>query len=489
MQALLTDFPATFIVHDHCVLACEPIDHWHGSTQKPTPYVVIGYDPDILPVSLRCAKLGCPHRLSLEPDACHCLVQQLPAKRHRQDGQLRVCAESAARIPVGVFRHAFPLSARLHPAPTPGPTAPNITAVPTPTPVDLTPYGAYLSLRPPADHRLRRLTPLTCIYNAATLHAVCQCGHTLRGQRLADSANQWQGFRMLSASGQLLSLSQLLTSRRRMFGSTRTVTSAPAPKCRLPRLTTPTHAPAASYRPPSPALPPWDSPTSLPRSSVSAFRTTRRRYRLRRGASGFCLRLDGRVGTHKAALVSTLPLHVLARTMRSSISSITTRKRLTSAYGSHDPLRPTGASTRTRTWRATPRLSANAVPNSDTSALSERRQLFGHQNVPRFSSQCSHYVPAGFTWGRPVVAHPDIADNHADVSSAAAEIYAMGTATMDSDILALSCVCSEAGILFPRTLVLQVDNAAAQAFASQTTYSGKSRLRHVDARQEWIQVT
>jgi hypothetical protein len=71
------------------------------------------------------------------------------------------------------------------------------------------------------------------------------------------------------------------------------------------------------------------------------------------------------------------------------------------------------------------------------------------------------------------------------VSSAAAEIYAMGTATMD--ILALSYVCSEAGILFPRTFVLQVDNAAAQAFASQTTYSGKSRLRHVDARQEWVQ--
>ncbi len=35
--------------------------------------------------------------------------------------------------------------------------------------------------------------------------------------------------------------------------------------------------------------------------------------------------------------------------------------------------------------------------------------------------------------------------------------------------------------------MLQVDNAAAQAFASQATYSGKSRLRHVDARQEWVQ--
>jgi hypothetical protein len=108
-----------------------------------------------------------------------------------------------------------------------------------------------------------------------------------------------------------------------------------------------------------------------------------------------------------------------------------------------------------------------------------------------WSSKCTsvqfaaHNVPAGFAWGRPIVAHPDIADNHADVSSAAAEIYAMGTATMD--VLALSYVCSEAGIQFPRTFVLQVDNAAAQAFASQTTYSGRSRLRHVDARQEWVQ--
>jgi len=60
----------------------------------------------------------------------------------------------------------------------------------------------------------------------------------------------------------------------------------------------------------------------------------------------------------------------------------------------------------------------------------------------------------------------------------------MGTAPW---IFSLSYVCSESGIQFPRTFVLQVDNAAAQAFASQTTYSGRSRLRHVDARQEWVQ--
>jgi hypothetical protein len=98
-----------------------------------------------------------------------------------------------------------------------------------------------------------------------------------------------------------------------------------------------------------------------------------------------------------------------------------------------------------------------------------------------WSSKCTsesvqfaaHNVPAGFAWGRPVVAHPDIADNHADVSSAAAEIYA-GTATI-MDILALSYVASETGIQFPRTFVLQVDNAAAQTFASHG--SSKKRVR------------
>jgi hypothetical protein len=111
--------------------------------------------------------------------------------------------ESAARIPVGTFRYAFPLSARLHPAPTSEPPSPGPTAVSASPPDDLAPYGSYLGLRLPADHRLQRLTPLTCVYDAATLHVVC--GHTLRGQRLADSANHWHGFRMLSPSGQILS--------------------------------------------------------------------------------------------------------------------------------------------------------------------------------------------------------------------------------------------------------------------------------------------
>jgi hypothetical protein len=93
-------------------------------------------------------------------------------------------------------------------------------------------------------------------------------------------------------------------------------------------------------------------------------------------------------------------------------------------------------------------------------------------------------APAGYSWGRPVVANAGIADNHADVSSAASELYAAGTCVMD--VLALSYVASEANVAFPSPFVLQVDNAAAQAFACQRRYAGRSRLRHIDARLEWV---
>ena len=57
------------------------------------------------------------------------------------------------------------------------------------------------------------------------------------------------------------------------------------------------------------------------------------------------------------------------------------------------------------------------------------------------------------------------------------------------DLLGLSYVASEAGIPFPNVITLQVDNAACEAYANQTRYSGRSRLRHwhIDARQRWVQ--
>ena len=55
------------------------------------------------------------------------------------------------------------------------------------------------------------------------------------------------------------------------------------------------------------------------------------------------------------------------------------------------------------------------------------------------------------------------------------------------DLLGLSYVASEAGVEFPAVITLQVDNAACQAFASSRRFYGRSRLRHVDARQHWVQ--
>jgi hypothetical protein len=90
-----------------------------------------------------------------------------------------------------------------------------------------------------------------------------------------------------------------------------------------------------------------------------------------------------------------------------------------------------------------------------------------------------------YSWGGPVVAKAGVPENHADVSSAANEIYAQaaGTCVMDALAPGLSSVASEANVAFPSPFVLQVDNAAAQAPASscQRRYhdAGRSRLRHI----------
>ncbi len=77
-----------------------------------------------------------------------------------------------------------------------------------------------------------------------------------------------------------------------------------------------------------------------------------------------------------------------------------------------------------------------------------------------------------YSWGGPVVAKAGIPENHADVSSAANEIYAQAAGTCVMDVLApgLSSVASEANVAFPSPFVLQVDNAAAQALACQRRY-------------------
>ncbi len=59
----------------------------------------------------------------------------------------------------------------------------------------------------------------------------------------------------------------------------------------------------------------------------------------------------------------------------------------------------------------------------------------------------------------PVTAHPLLKDEHAGISSAAAEIYAAATAV--SGILMMQSVCDEMGIGFQLPFILQVDNQAA----------------------------
>ena len=90
-------------------------------------------------------------------------------------------------------------------------------------------------------------------------------------------------------------------------------------------------------------------------------------------------------------------------------------------------------------------------------------------------------------WGSKVssvcFAHPDIGEAHADISSGAAGVYAAGKATFE--FLHLSYTADEMVIPFPKPFTLQIDNKAAIAFADNSAF--KSKLKHIDVRQEWVQ--
>jgi hypothetical protein len=90
-------------------------------------------------------------------------------------------------------------------------------------------------------------------------------------------------------------------------------------------------------------------------------------------------------------------------------------------------------------------------------------------------------------WGSKVssvcFAHPDVGEAHADISSGAAEVYAAGNATFE--FLHLSYTADEMGIPFPKPFTMQVDNKAAIAFSDNSAF--KSKLKHIDVRQEWVQ--
>jgi hypothetical protein len=81
-------------------------------------------------------------------------------------------------------------------------------------------------------------------------------------------------------------------------------------------------------------------------------------------------------------------------------------------------------------------------------------------------------------------AHPDIKEAHADTSSGAVEIYCAGNAA--NDVLHLSYVADEMGLHFPKPAKLKMDNSTAEVFTNNSAF--KSKLKHIDTRQEWVQI-
>ena len=81
-----------------------------------------------------------------------------------------------------------------------------------------------------------------------------------------------------------------------------------------------------------------------------------------------------------------------------------------------------------------------------------------------------------------VSAHPRIGGTHADMSSGASEVYACANSTLD--FMHLGYVVDEMNMDQPQVIELQVDNTTAEAFMNNSVK--KSKLKHIDCRQEWV---
>ena len=107
----------------------------------------------------------------------------------------------------------------------------------------------------------------------------------------------------------------------------------------------------------------------------------------------------------------------------------------------------------------------------------KRRSQYG------FIATCNNTPVAWYSKATSVAfASKDIGEAHADISSAASEIYAAGNATMET--LGLSYVVDEMGISFPKPFTLEIDNNAAITFAFGNAL--KTKLKHIDSRQHWV---
>ena len=81
------------------------------------------------------------------------------------------------------------------------------------------------------------------------------------------------------------------------------------------------------------------------------------------------------------------------------------------------------------------------------------------------------------------VCHPSMPDLHPDMSSAAAEIYAAPVAL--GEFMHLSYINDEMGFGPISPLNIGVDNSTAIAFSEHS--NKRSKLRHIDCRQLWVQ--
>jgi hypothetical protein len=77
-----------------------------------------------------------------------------------------------------------------------------------------------------------------------------------------------------------------------------------------------------------------------------------------------------------------------------------------------------------------------------------------------------------------------IGEAHADWSSGSVEVYGAGNATVA--FLDQYYLFDESGMKFPMPFKLRLDNTTAEAFAKGTVK--RSKLKHIDCRQEWVQM-
>ena len=137
------------------------------------------------------------------------------------------------------------------------------------------------------------------------------------------------------------------------------------------------------------------------------------------------------------------------------------------------PVIETGTTTLNPTWRFM--CDSDHAGNAETE---NRRRSQNGLMITQNTAPCVWQSKASSV----AFACEKIGEAHADVSSAAVEIYSAGNATFD--ILATSYVVEEMGMEFPSPFTLEMDNDAARIFAAASAQ--KTKLKHIDCRQEWV---